>query len=711
MASETPPQKPQTVGQYYIMEKVAQGGMAEIFRGLAYDVHGISQKVVCIKKILSHLASDREFIGSIIDEAKLAVKLVHGNIAQTFDLGKVGDDYYMVMEFVEGKTLSQIAKRYLARSTFIPVPCVAYFISEVAQGLDYMHRRTGEDGHPLHIVHRDISPQNIMVAYAGTVKIIDFGIAKAAFKAGSTDSGMLKGKFAYMSPEQAYGDAIDHRSDIFSLGVILHELLTGQRLFKAPDSRQTIRNVRRASVPLPSSIRQEIPDELDRIVMRALEKDRRHRYPYASELHDELVKFLHHTAPDFTMTDAAVFVQELFKDEMNRQRPTAADSKTPAFIIDRTNSALADDSQFESTGVARAPLDLGEFMLEEDREAREEPPPPEAPPPSPEAAATGTEVPAETLPPVEAEPSAPRKRPPWWKIAPILVRAIRNALIAALFFGTAAGVLFYLQHRADLPPAPAGVSQMAEAIVTTSPADASVSIDGKKVGQGSPVAIHTIAPEKEHVLSVAKDGYLPHEERITLARSEFRSIAVTLTPLAPPLAKLEISSTPPGAVVYLDDTETPYRTPATIERLDPKASPRLGLYLPGYKYWTKEMDLKAGQTRSIDVALAKNFGSILITSDPSDALVMIDGVPVGQTPLTREELEPDRVYRIEVWHEGYQPTSQEFKAKPGSRVELFIALAPAPPPEEARPKLAPKDVPSGATTAPPAEAPTPGASP
>ena len=242
---------PTPAGQYYLMEKIAQGGMAEIFKGLSYDVHGI-KKTVCIKKILPNIAASQEFIDTLIDEAKIAVTLSHGNIAQVHDLGKVGEDYFMVMEFVEGKTLSRIMKTCHAKKELVPAPFACYFIAEILNGLNYIHRRTDEHGHALDIVHRDISPQNIMVSYSGTVKIIDFGIAKAKIKVGSTDSGILKGKFAYMSPEQARGDDTDHRSDIFSLGIIFWELLTGQRLFKAEDNKQTLRNVRKAHVALPS---------------------------------------------------------------------------------------------------------------------------------------------------------------------------------------------------------------------------------------------------------------------------------------------------------------------------------------------------------------------------------------------------------------------------------------------------------------------------
>jgi serine/threonine protein kinase len=225
-----------SLGQYFLIKKIAQGGMAEIYKGMASDIHGI-QRTVVIKKILPHIAANKEFVDMLVSEAKIAVHLSHGNIAQIYDLGRAGTDYFMVMEYVDGRSLSQIHKRRLKLGELIPLEYILFIASEVANGLDYMHKRTDKAGRPLGIVHRDISPQNIIISYSGTVKIIDFGIAKAAFKVDDSESGILKGKFAYMSPEQARGEDIDSRSDIFSLGVILHELTSGRRLFKDKDNK------------------------------------------------------------------------------------------------------------------------------------------------------------------------------------------------------------------------------------------------------------------------------------------------------------------------------------------------------------------------------------------------------------------------------------------------------------------------------------------
>lgn len=677
MSNEKDKQKLTPVGQYYLMEKIAQGGMAEIYKGLSYDVHGL-KKTVCIKKILSHLSASKEFINSLIDEAKLAVKLVHGNIAQTFDLGKVGDDYFMVMEYVEGKSLSQINKKRVSKGELIPIPFLVYFISEVANGLNYMHRRTDENGNPLHIIHRDISPQNIMVSYSGTVKIIDFGIAKVSFQAGTTDSGILKGKFAYMSPEQAHGDAIDQRSDIFSLGIILHEMLTGKRLFKADDSRQTIRNVRRAKVEAPSLIRPDIPEELDRICMKALAKDRRHRYHFASDFNGDLVKFLHTNYPDFKSSDAAAFVRELVSDEIEKPAPMEMDAKTPHLIIDRSNSALANDSQFEATGAARAPLNLSEYMLEEMRE-----------PDDHEIEAGG--YPQELDESLSESDFEEKTTPQWIKKGLGVFRKILvvSAIIAFIVVAAIAAHKFW--PKSEKPTA-----SFAQAIVSATPGDASVYLDGSFIGQGSPVTIKEITPDEEHSIEVRKEGYSSNVRRVKMGAGEITGFNVELASVVPSEASIEIQTVPPGAKIYIDDAETVKTTPATVTGLLPGKELTIGVYLQGHRFWTKKVLLRGGETKSFDINLAKDFGSVSIDSSPQGALVMIDGVPAGQTPLERENLEPERVYKIEIWHEGYQPFTDEIKAYAGRNEKVKVTLKPEakPLPEnENQEKTLPKEKP------------------
>ena len=233
-AAAVPSSGPDRFGQYEILEKIASGGMAELYKAKRTGVEGF-QKIVAIKKILPHLADDEEFVTMFADEAKLAAQLNHPNIIHIYDLGKIqAGGYFIAMEYVDGRDLRgrSSSRRHATLGVPLPVPLAVYIASKVASALDYAHRRRDAEGHELNIVHRDVSPQNILISYEGDIKLCDFGIAKAASKASKTQSGALKGKIQYMSPEQAWGKPIDRRSDLFSLGVVLHELLTGERLFR-----------------------------------------------------------------------------------------------------------------------------------------------------------------------------------------------------------------------------------------------------------------------------------------------------------------------------------------------------------------------------------------------------------------------------------------------------------------------------------------------
>ncbi|QQR80194.1 MAG: serine/threonine protein kinase [Deltaproteobacteria bacterium] len=338
-----------TFGQYQLLEKIAQGGMAEIFRGKALDFQGLERQVV-IKRILPHIAASQEFVQMLIDEAKIAVMLNHGNIAQVYDLGKVGDDYFIVMEFVEGKTISQIMKRLKIVGQPMPIAFAMAICAEIANGLDYMHRKTDDEGHPLHIVHRDISPQNVILSVYGTVKIIDFGIAKAKNKVTVTDSGVLKGKFAYMSPEHAEGLKLDHRNDIFSLGVILYELLTSERLFKGKNNQETVKRVKKARVPLPSERRPEIPKALDDIVLKALSRDRNQRYQSAGDFSRDLHRLLIQIATDYSPQQLVEFLYDLFPENApETYKEQLSHEKTPSSPLIISQTRNRDSEMLEET--------------------------------------------------------------------------------------------------------------------------------------------------------------------------------------------------------------------------------------------------------------------------------------------------------------------------------------------------------------------------
>jgi serine/threonine protein kinase len=261
--------KPIPFGKYLLLDRIAAGGMAEVFRAKAFGVEGF-ERIVAVKRILPTIAADTDFITMFVDEAKIAVQLNHANIAQIFDLGKVGEAYFIALEYVHGLDVRTIFDRMAERGLRVPVSLAVYVALKICEGLDYAHNKRDAHGRPLELVHRDVSPQNMLISFDGDVKLIDFGIAKAVGKEARTRAGVLKGKFGYLSPEQVLGGQVDVRSDVFGVGIVLHELLSGQRLFLGDSEFSTIEKVRAAEVTPPDLLNPSVDEELSRIVMKAL---------------------------------------------------------------------------------------------------------------------------------------------------------------------------------------------------------------------------------------------------------------------------------------------------------------------------------------------------------------------------------------------------------------------------------------------------------
>ncbi len=302
---------PCAFGKYILLGKIASGGMAEIFKAKTVGVSGF-EKILAIKRIHPQFAQNQEFITMLIDEAKISVFLNHSNIVQVFDLGKIGEHYFIAMEFVNGIDFHKYLKKCKQTKQYLPIDIGLYIASEVAKGLDYAHRKRDPEGKPLNIIHRDVSPQNILISDIGEIKITDFGIAKANIKSKETTKGLLKGKINYMSPEQASGLEIDNRSDIYALGIIMYEMLTNQRPFYAESDYKQIEMIKKGLVKSPVIYREDLPDDLADIVMKALEKDRDSRYQTASELQSDIQKYLFKTYPGFVPSKLQDFTKKLF---------------------------------------------------------------------------------------------------------------------------------------------------------------------------------------------------------------------------------------------------------------------------------------------------------------------------------------------------------------------------------------------------------------
>jgi serine/threonine protein kinase len=300
-------------GPYRLVRQIAVGGMAEIHLAKTKGIAGF-EKYVALKMIHPNFAEDEAFIQMLVDEAKIAVQLAHGNIAQTFDLGRVGDTYYITMEYVDGADLYKILRKGSEMDLEMPLDCCAFIAKEIASALDHAHRKKDHVGKPLGIVHRDVSPQNVLVSYSGEVKLVDFGIAKATMKARQTAVGVIKGKYYYMSPEQAWGDPIDFRSDIFSAGIVLYEMITGQMLYLEEDLHRLLDMARKADIAPPSKLRKGVPPQLEKIVMHALQKVPGERYQAAADLASDLERFLHAYSPVFTAAKVSGLLRQIVGD-------------------------------------------------------------------------------------------------------------------------------------------------------------------------------------------------------------------------------------------------------------------------------------------------------------------------------------------------------------------------------------------------------------
>ncbi|MGA0163449.1 MAG: protein kinase domain-containing protein [Bdellovibrionota bacterium] len=307
-------------GRYEIIEQLATGGMARI-----YKASTSANRVYSLKKILPDFSKNEEFIHMFLQEAKISLNLKHPNVIRVYDFGQVDESYYLAMEYVFGQNLGAILKKSVSTKIHIPIPIASYLILECCRGLDYAHSLTDSFGNNIGVIHRDISPPNILVSYNGEPKILDFGIAKAVSVAQArvTRSGVLKGKFSYMSPEQARGEDLNPQSDVFSLGIVFWELLTSQSLFYSKDELETLERVRKANVKAPSKIRKSVPRELDKIVLKALDPKLKKRFSSCREFAEAISQFMDKNYPHTDHRDVAKFVRLLFATEFQEKRGQA----------------------------------------------------------------------------------------------------------------------------------------------------------------------------------------------------------------------------------------------------------------------------------------------------------------------------------------------------------------------------------------------------
>jgi len=319
---------------------LATGGMAEIHLARQTGIEGF-ERIVVVKKILPTLAGDESFLEMFFDEARIAALLNHPNIVQIYDLGKEGEEYFIAMEYLEGESLAYLERQARKKKIYMPPHLAAGIIAMLCDGLDYAHAFQGPEGKPLQIVHRDVSPQNVIILFNGGVKLVDFGIAKAASQLHMTRVGTMKGKLTYMSPEQVLGKTVDRRSDIFSLGVILWEVLTRRRLFKRPSEPATLQAIMNEDIPEIREIRPEVPLELEAIALKALQKDPADRFENASAMGNALRDHIREASVSAGIREISSFIGEVFAERMRSKK----------YLLDRISSS---DGELSNVALLKA---------------------------------------------------------------------------------------------------------------------------------------------------------------------------------------------------------------------------------------------------------------------------------------------------------------------------------------------------------------------
>ncbi len=336
-------------GPYSLLEKIGQGGMAEIFRAQTSGPNNFT-KEVAIKRILSHLSSNEDFVTQFLDEARIAGSLNHPNIVQIYDVAQVGNDYYIAMEFVDGKHLGQVIRRVAEKNSFFPIPAAVCIINDVAKALAFAHSARDSMGQPLQIIHRDVSPQNILISYHGAVKLTDFGIAKAANKLYQTTAGVIKGKFSYLAPEQLTGAPASPSSDIFALGITLWEMLCNRRLFQGKTDIETIQLVQGCVVPPLSQYRTDADPAIEEILQRMVHRDPNVRYNHTHHVVHDLSHYLANRSVSEDMTVVGNFMGVLYQESVQVGGQPATEIALKAMSEEQLKAFAPKTAQSTATG-------------------------------------------------------------------------------------------------------------------------------------------------------------------------------------------------------------------------------------------------------------------------------------------------------------------------------------------------------------------------
>jgi serine/threonine protein kinase len=549
----------ETFGRYGLLALLGQGGMGRLYLAERRGIQGFV-KIVALKQILPHLADSQHLREMFLNEARIAAKLEHPNIVATYELGEVEGKYFISMEYLPGEDFSAIIARCQADRR-IPIEIATALAQQAAQGLHHAHEARDEGGRLIGLVHRDVNPRNLFLTYHGAVKVLDFGVVRGR-EGPRTNPGAFKGKYGYCAPEQIEGGQVDRRTDVFCLGIVLWECLTGARLFDGSNDAQTIDAVRSRHVEPPSALRPEIPPALDAIVRRALERDPARRFQSAHDLSEELDAFLLERDMRPTTKSVGRWLESMF----------GADRAS-------LKKAISQGASVEGTLERLAALEINGA----------------APANGPITARRVTTLGGAATPPPGAEGSAPPRRSNLPRHGATTVVMAAAALIgAAAVLVTVAGA-----PNGDGAARSAKVRATGGLVVTSEPSGAHVFVDGSPSGLKTPTVLEGLAPGSQISLRLDKDGYVPRDKQLQIQEGPPRKVSFTLAPLT---GTVKLTGAPARAIAYLDDRVVELGRPVPT----PAGRHRLRLEVDQTVLISKTVEVTAGAETTLDVATERS---------------------------------------------------------------------------------------------------------
>ncbi len=670
--------KPQMFGRFVLLDKVASGGMAEVWRAKTSGEAGF-QRMFAIKKILPHVAEDQEFISMFTDEAHITSRLHHANIGQVYEFSKIGDTYYIAMEYISGKDLKTVWSYNRSRKSPMPLDLAAFIVARMADGLDYAHRLTDNFGADAGIVHRDVSPQNVLLSWDGEVKVTDFGIAKAQEKSGRTRPGTLKGKFAYMSPEQIRGLNLDGRADIFAIGVVLYEMCTGERGFSADSEFSLLEMVRNVEIKPPTIVNRDIPAELERIIYKALAKDREHRYQTGAELKEELERFLIMKGKPPSRQDLARYLKENFTVDFEKERARLEGYKE--ITADEVEQPPPSAGARQTGAHAPVPVEPDQhddatsaWSQDDDAFASSAPPkknvPPAAPAIRPQARAVvpvSVDTNAGRTPTNVRRPGGPGMR------APPVTGATASGGRGPRLFAAAAGATLLIAVAAVAAWAFILPKSSGTVVVTVTGAPgATVRLDDRQPTRAEPSVTLESVGAGQHSLVVEEPGYVTFSQTLaTTAEQPLFSIKAQLKRLP---GKLVVGSDPPGAAIFLDGKDTGLTTPSGIE-VEGETLHEVSVRREGYREGRKsDVKVAVSSETSVRLQLVPEKIRIRLTSLPEGASVRIGGAVIGTTPVVLERTPEDQAPVVELSAKGCETYRTSIPLEPKPEMQYPVTL-------------------------------------